>query len=423
MNGFNQNITGSNTTTFYNLNLLTGTKSLKVNTTTGGNVISAAGSLNCNDAVLDLNSHTLVVNNSNPSAITRTTGYILSEDTDNSSKVHWKLVTQGMHTIPFGNASGEDVSFSVVPLSGGGGGPASISDLIVSTYQTLADNTPYPFTPELVTHVNGVAGLDNSMNTVDRFWHVQKTGNADYTFSWAPSENAASGNINMRAQRWEPVSLGWEAPLPFQSTPTAQTLKVPGVTSNGTWTIASQNNPLPVTLVEFDAKAIGHEVACIWLTASEINNDYFEVQRTANGRDFESIGRIKGNGTTTQITEYRFNDTKPLHGVSWYRLKQTDFDGNAVMSDIREVRFLPKNLDVQVGPNPCYGNLEIITNGAEETSLQVLIYDASGRLVKSASIENAVFALSLTDLAEGYYSIHIYGAEIYYQNKILKVNH
>lgn len=422
MNGFNQNITGSNATTFYNLNLFSGTKSLKVNATTGGNVISAAGSLNCNDAVFDLNSHTLIVNNSSPAAITRTTGYILSEDADNSSKIHWKLVTQGMHTIPFGNTAGEDVSFSVVPLAGGSGGPPAIFDLIVSTYPTFADNTPYPFTPELVTHVNGVSGLDNSMNTVDRFWNIQKSGNADYTFTWPASENAASGNINMRAQRWEPVSLGWEAPLPLQSTPTAQTLKVPNVATSGTWTIASQTNPLPVTLLYFDAKPIQQKVICRWVTAAEINNDFFEVLRSSNGIDFEPIGRTEGNGTTTQTTEYLFTDVSPLQGVSWYRLKQTDFDGTSVFSAIKEVRFDSGQMSINAGPNPCSGNLVITTSDAHDTPLRILMYDAYGRLVKSEPIVNSHFTLSIAELAAGCYNIEIWGTEKYYQNKILKVD-
>ncbi|MBK6641243.1 MAG: hypothetical protein IPG39_08360 [Bacteroidetes bacterium] len=64
-------------------------------------------------------------------------------------------------------------------------------------------NIPYPVLPETVTHMNGLAGIDNSNNTVDRFWHVSKNGSADCSFTYAPGENAAAGNANMRAQRWE----------------------------------------------------------------------------------------------------------------------------------------------------------------------------------------------------------------------------
>ncbi|MBL0071764.1 MAG: hypothetical protein IPP34_08110 [Bacteroidetes bacterium] len=90
--------------------------------TTGGMVSSPSGSLNCNNAILDLNSHTAIIHNINPAGITASTGFILSEDADNSSKVWWEFVGQGLHTIPFGNSSGSHVPFSFLPLPSMSGG-------------------------------------------------------------------------------------------------------------------------------------------------------------------------------------------------------------------------------------------------------------------------------------------------------------
>lgn len=128
MNGLNQQINGTFSTTFFNLNLFNGTKTMNTDITTGGMVSSALCSLNCNNAILDLNSHTAIIHNINPAGITATTGYILSEDADNSSKVWWEFVGQGLHTIPFGNISGAPIPFSFWPLPATGSLHAGISN-------------------------------------------------------------------------------------------------------------------------------------------------------------------------------------------------------------------------------------------------------------------------------------------------------
>ncbi|MBL0341181.1 MAG: hypothetical protein IPP71_09760 [Bacteroidetes bacterium] len=144
MNGFNQYIGGFSPTVFFNLNLFNGTKTLLVNSTSGGHISSPIGSLNCNNAILNLKSHVFRINNFNPTGITRTTGYILGEDADYSSKVWWAFLAQGLHTIPFGNAAGADISFSLLLVGTTGG---YTSDMIVSTYATAPNNTPLPITP------------------------------------------------------------------------------------------------------------------------------------------------------------------------------------------------------------------------------------------------------------------------------------
>jgi hypothetical protein len=71
-----------------------------------------------------------------------------------------------------------------------------------------------------------------------------------------------------------------------------------------------------------------------WETSSEINNDYFEIQRSANGIDFNAIGEVDGSGTTHEHHDYSFLDTKPYRGINYYRLKQVDYDGQFSYSDI-----------------------------------------------------------------------------------------
>jgi hypothetical protein len=94
---------------------------------------------------------------------------------------------------------------------------------------------------------------------------------------------------------------------------------------------------LPVKLIAFNAVLDNRKVNCTWETASEINNNYFTVERSTDGSHFESIGRVKGKGNTNTNTRYSFIDNNPFAGISYYRLKQTDFDNTYTYSTIQRV--------------------------------------------------------------------------------------
>ncbi|TAE80628.1 MAG: hypothetical protein EAY81_10345, partial [Bacteroidetes bacterium] len=94
---------------------------------------------------------------------------------------------------------------------------------------------------------------------------------------------------------------------------------------------------LPVKLIAFNAVLAHKKVNCTWETASEINNDYFTIERSVDGEDFEDVGTIKGRGNSSTNSHYHFTDNNPFEGISYYRLKQTDFDGKYTYSPIQKV--------------------------------------------------------------------------------------
>ncbi len=114
----------------------------------------------------------------------------------------------------------------------------------------------------------------------------------------------------------------------------------------GAFAFASTNNAnvLPIELLEFSARPDGGAVMTHWATATETNNDYFTVERSADGMDFHPVGIVHGAGHSTARREYRFRDLQPLSGVSYYRLRQTDFDGGFSFGPVRAVK-----LDAQAG--------------------------------------------------------------------------
>jgi len=101
--------------------------------------------------------------------------------------------------------------------------------------------------------------------------------------------------------------------------------------SSGTLSIATE---LPVKLTAFYGQKYGNKNVLYWVTASEIDNDRFEVERADSALNWSSIGIVKGMGTTTSQTEYSFIDGLPIQGSNYYRLKQVDIDGQYAYSDI-----------------------------------------------------------------------------------------
>lgn len=399
LNGANQTIGGTSTTTFNDLLLMgSGTKTLGINTITGGS--AGNGVCNVGSSTLDLNSKTLIVTNSTTAGISATSGIITSEDTDNSSKVQWNIgSTTGNHTVPFGNLSGSPVGLSIALTSG------DIGNVTVSTYGTPPANTPYPVTPVTVTQLNDYAGNDNSANVVDRFWEVDKTGpsgTADLAFLYAGTELPANGSTNLRAQRWNNANLGWEAPLLSQANTSTLRVVVNGVTAFGPWTVVRATSPLPVELLRFEAQVNKNKLVDLnWTTAAEVNNDFFTVERSKDALNFEYVSRIDGAGNSNQLLRYNSVDNAPYKGISYYRLRQTDYNGESTYSDIRSVNISDDNTRIEVFPNPVTDFVNI--NSSSDDLLNIKLADANGKLILRRDDVKQNLKINFTDYASGNY--------------------
>ena len=103
------------------------------------------------------------------------------------------------------------------------------------------------------------------------------------------------------------------------------------------FTISSSSSPatpLPIELLYFNAQCETSNTKLIWATASETNNDYFSVEKSHDGSTFENIGNVAGAGFSNTLLPYSLIDDNPYSDITYYRLKQTDFNGNFTYSDI-----------------------------------------------------------------------------------------
>ena len=120
--------------------------------------------------------------------------------------------------------------------------------------------------------------------------------------------------------------------------------------------IDATNSPLPIELISFNANLRSDMVELEWSTASELNNDFFTIERTSDIEKFDKVSIVKGQGTLKSKTSYSFVDQSPLPGTSYYRLKQSDFDGQFTYSELRKIEYALSSTRLNVYPNPIVDN-------------------------------------------------------------------
>jgi hypothetical protein len=167
--------------------------------------------------------------------------------------------------------------------------------------------------------------------------------------------------------------------------------------------------PLPVELVTFSSETGNQGLVLTWHTASELNNDYFDIERSENGNMFYSIGRVNGHGTKSDPTSYTFTDMQPVAAVSYYRLKQVDFDGTFEYSKVITgyADKLASRLDLSVFPNPIV-NQQVTLRGNQQLQFSriELLAITGQRIIDLTSIhqENAIQTeITLPTLEKGIY--------------------
>jgi hypothetical protein len=163
--------------------------------------------------------------------------------------------------------------------------------------------------------------------------------------------------------------------------------------------------PLPIELVTFDAKPEGRKIQLSWQTASELKNSFFTIERSADGISFQALAFVPGAGTSNLSHTYESEDESPLQGISYYRLKQTDFDGKSEHFNIVEVNFSGNQFVLY--PNPNSGKFILQLKNAKEELVQIL--NCVGEKVYDGKISNGANPFELS-LLPGIYLLSIPGS-------------
>jgi hypothetical protein len=393
--------------------------------------------INNNGYIVIDNAAFLVLDNANSNALTTTGsgGNIVSED--ENDVIQWEIgATTGTYVVPWtttpvvqgGNGTKIPLTFSKT-TSGNG----ATAEFILSTYETTTDmNAPYP---SVVSNMN-YSGIDKSLFVIDRFWHIDAlsyTTKPDMalTIAYDPTANEMLGTntiteANLQAQRFN-TSLGhWEAYKLFGSANTVSNLvsgiTVPSADFFEDWILVDNTNPLPVELVSFVATCESNVVNINWSTQTEINNDYFVVEKSYDEVNFFELTTLQGAGNSSVTNYYNAIDNEPASGVSYYRLKQVDFNGDVefhqlVSTSCDSEGFVVNQLTLKNNA------LDFNISSVLDEDLTIYFYDYRGRIIanKVEQIQSGNNFISLTnlELSTGIYMLSIFGKQHSYARKLM----
>jgi hypothetical protein len=372
---------------------ITGT--LTINNSAGvtlTNPLTTSGTINLTSGAFILNGNTLAVTNTSLTAIVATLGYIQSETNSgtNSSILTLSMAAGSplVYVFPFGSG-GSLIPFTFTKTT------AAAVNVSVSTRHTGADNTPWAGASDggtVAAVSNMVCGIGGNATTsvVDRWWDIQTSGavTANLIFSYLGTEDATMNSgfqlSALKAQHWN--GTYWDAPVGagLGTNSGIGTVAVTGVSTFSPWVLVASGNPLPISLVDFTSTCDNKCINLNWTTASEINNDYFTIQRSQDGESFEDLIKVGGSGNSNETKNYTAIDYSPISGMSYYRLKQTDYNGNFTISPVivNDCGASGFNI-ISVIPNSVDKTTRLYFNTSEQTNYHISVYDLLGNKLLS----------------------------------------
>jgi len=454
LDGAAQNIQGTSETNFFDLTVTGSDKK-----TLSAVDASVFGTMTLSSQSLRLNSQTLTLENVGlgTGAISNTGGFLISESAPSSGGygiLKWNVGTNtGNYTIPFGTDAGAPANIPFGYNITTAGTPTSN----YKTFATYATNSENSFTGPNIT-VNPADNLWDDLPTTvnnltddyiqaahyfvtDRFWIIDEDnigeGNAgygvnpraEYVFGYLDAENAAPNHIteaNLVAQRYNHTLDKWGDWLygvpavitnTAANTVTVQIGQDPTTSSEDmypVWTLVDNSDPLPIELVSFVGECGGGgSIELSWTTWTETNNDFFTVERSSNGTEFEIVDVIEGAGNSNQPLTYKATDAIPYGGTSYYRLKNTDFAGKGDYSEILAVTCGEQENEFTFVNAYDIDNRNLVVEftANDNEDFTIMLYDASGKLIlDQAGVGiggmNKV-QLTAGDLARGIYILNL----------------
>lgn len=195
----------------------------------------------------------------------------------------------------------------------------------------------------------------------------------------------------------------------------------PLVCSAGTGSACSSQTgsvALPIELIYFIANFDKNKVTIKWQTATEEKNDYFTIERSKDGINFEAIATVQGAGYSYTPLNYSYTDKKALQGVSYYRLTQTDYDGAFETFNSVSVSFINKD-ELKIGPNPASNFINVSMGGEMGDKNTITIYNITGAVFKTIEVQNSFIQLNIEDLPAGTYMMLLNAGETNISKRII----
>jgi len=278
-----------------------------------------------------------------------------------------------------------------------------------------ATMTPTDYNTSLFIHAQYSMTADASTNsTYDLFVDNSKLDGADQIRYIEVSGNKGSGaSVGISSELTKSTAYN----VSLRHSTTAGNLISSDLSLNG-FGLTLESGPLPVELLNFNAQhSENSELVLNWATASETNNDYFIIERSQDALNWEIVEKVSGAGNSNTQLNYSLIDTKPFSGTSYYRLTQTDFNGE--FKELKTISvLLNNNSNINLFPNPFADELIIEIDGISKNA-NIEIYNSNGQVVFKG-IANERTIVPTTSFSQGIYLLKIDKGDSFEFRKIVK---
>lgn len=284
--------------------------------------------------------------------------------------------------------------------------PKSITNFKLIAYYSIDDEFENELSDSKVSNTSTTGDFDYN--------------NKNYNYSFYQNENIEDATISLNNKiidliqglylnddinhkisfRFELINGNYKYSFPTEGSLTYN-IKV----SNSPTGAECQAALLPIDLLKWDAIKREKTVIFEWTTASELNNDYFEIQKSSDSKNWISLATIEGSGTTNSYHNYSSIDKYPYPGQNYYRLRQSDFDGNFKYSHVKSIFIFDNKLKLYPNPTKDYIYYTLADLNKE---FNVEIYSSQGKLVKKFKLplkNQEVDRIDIRNLRKGVYLI------------------
>jgi hypothetical protein len=327
-------------------------------------------------------------------------------------KIYIQSVSGGLSNISavFDNISGN--TGSPWPL----GLPEGTYDALLKIGGTGAsvdatDPGVWTITPDVGSAVYNLTLYGRNFSTTGNYYSILKRNTYPCAGNWGTDGTVVSGV--------------------YSGGPNLVTTVRTGLSGFSRFGIGRATNPLPVDLLRYNVSCYRNNIKINWTTASELNNDYFLIERScfSVSEEYEVIGKIKGNGSTNTTHNYSFEYNEPENSGCYYRIVQVDYDG--ARNIITSPTFADCNKEyifeiLGINPNPSRNNFYVYFNSNNTAEITINIFDATGKIVKKELFQPLygfnVIILNTETLSNGIYHFQMIKDSEIYNEKIIKSN-
>ena len=264
----------------------------------------------------------------------------------------------------------------------------------------------------------GLAGLGN--NNVYFGTFITGGSSPSYTalFDYAnyPDAQVNEGSLVLNTRNDNSVSI-WSN-LFAAIDLSANTLTVTPVLTRNEFILTNSVLTLPIELVSLDAIPIDERIQLNWTTASENNCDYFTIEKSSDGETWIELMRVSCEGFSTSTINYSEWDDHPYQGTSYYRLRQTDFDGQFTYSEVKAVELNWDDYNIALFPNPA--TVQVTIPFATSAEHHVRVFGTNGQAQNIAlSVDGNNVILNTSSLKAGVYVVRFENGSTMETRKII----